>query len=74
LFPFMQAAIPHTNDCAIIKYTSDLSHRPGFDVGVGFHSMESEIIEEDDVEADSDQITIIYYLLREDPSVISRLF
>ena len=74
LFPFMQAAIPHTNDCAIIKYTSDLSHRPGFDVGVGFHSMESEVIEEDDVEAESDQITIIYYLLREDPSVISGLF
>jgi len=74
LFPFMQAAIPHLKDCAVVKYTSDLSRRPGFDVGVGFHSMEREVVEEDDVEAESDHITIIYYLLREDPSVISGLY
>jgi hypothetical protein len=70
LFPFMQAATPHNNDYTIIKYASDLSRRPGFDVGVGYHSMESEVVEEDDVEAESDHVTIIYYLLREDPSAI----
>mmetsp|Transcript_11220 Transcript_11220/g.24333 ORF Transcript_11220/g.24333 Transcript_11220/m.24333 type:complete len:1579 (-) Transcript_11220:120-4856(-) len=73
LFPFMQAATPHVNDCAVVKYTSDLSRRPGFDVGVGFHSMEREIVDEDDLEAESDHVTIIYHLLREDPSVISGL-
>ncbi|KAL3816180.1 hypothetical protein ACHAXA_007298 [Cyclostephanos tholiformis] len=69
LFPFMQAATPHS-DCTIMKYASDLSRRPGFDIGVGYHSTESEVVEEDDVEAESNHITIIYYLLREDPSVI----
>lgn len=72
LFPFMQAATPHVKDFAVVKYTSDLSRRPGFDVGVGF-SMEREIVEEDYLEAESDHVTIIYYLLREDPSVISGL-
>lgn len=73
LFPFMQAATPHINDYPIIKYASDLSRQTGFDVGVSFHSMESEVVEEDEVEAESDHLTIIYYLLREDPSVISGL-
>mmetsp|Transcript_10956 Transcript_10956/g.24184 ORF Transcript_10956/g.24184 Transcript_10956/m.24184 type:complete len:630 (-) Transcript_10956:175-2064(-) len=71
LYPFMQAAVPHINDCAVVQYASDLSRRPGFDVGVGFHSMEREVVEENDVEAESDHITIIYHLLREDPSVIN---
>jgi hypothetical protein len=74
LFPFMQAATPHINDYPIIKYASDLSRRTGFDVGVGFHSMEIEVVEEDEVEAESDHLTIVYYLLREDPSVISGLY
>jgi len=73
LYPFMQAAVPHINDCAVVKYTSDLSRRPGFDVGVGFHSMEKDVVEEDELEAECDQITMIYYLLRENPSVISSL-
>jgi hypothetical protein len=73
LFPFMQAATPHINDHPIINYASDLSRQTGFDVGVSFHSMESEVVEEDEVEAESDHLTIIYYLLREDPSVISGL-
>jgi hypothetical protein len=73
LFPFMQAALPHVEDCAVVKYTSDLSRRPGFDVGSGFHSMENEVVEEDDMEAESDHLTIIFYLLREDPSVINGL-
>lgn len=71
LFPFMQAALPHVQDCAVVKYTSDLSRRPGFDVGVGYASMEAEVVEENDSEAESDHISIIYYLLREDPSVIN---
>merc|ERR1712029_1199007 len=70
LFPFMQAALPHVDGCAVVKYTSDLSRRPGFDVGTGFHSMESDVVEEDDAEADADHVTIIYYLLRENPSVV----
>lgn len=73
LFPFMQAALPHIDDCAVVKYTSDLSRRPGFDVGVGYHSMEQEVVEESDVEGEADHVTIIYYLLREDPSVINGL-
>jgi hypothetical protein len=74
LFPFMQAATPHIINCHITKYASDLSRRNGFDVGVGFHSKESEVVDEDEVEAESDHLTIIYYLLREDPSVISGLY
>ncbi|KAL7540679.1 hypothetical protein ACHAXR_010300 [Thalassiosira sp. AJA248-18] len=70
LYPFMQAALPHVKDCAVVKYTSDLSRRPGFDVGVGYHSMERDVVEENDIEAESDHLTIIYHLLREDPSVI----
>ena len=73
LYPFMQAALPHEHDCAVVKYTSDLSRRPGFDVGVGFHSMDREVVEEDDMEGESDHVTIIYFLLREDPSVINGL-
>ena len=72
LFPFMQAALPHVKDCAVVKYTSDLSRRPGFDVGVGY-SMERDVVEEDDAEAEADHVSIVYFLLREDPSVISGL-
>lgn len=71
LYPFMQAAVPHGTDNAVVKYTSDLSRRPGFDVGSSFHSMECDVEEEDDDEAECGHISIIYFLLREDPSVIS---
>jgi len=43
------------------------------DVGVGFHSMERDVVEEDDAEAEADHVSIVYFLLREDPSVISGL-
>jgi hypothetical protein len=71
LYPFMQAAVPHGSDSAVVKYTSDLSRRSGFDVGSSFHSIESEVVEESDVEAECDHISIIYFLLRDDPSVIN---
>ena len=69
LFPFMQAALPHVRgDCAVVKYTSDLGRRPGF-VARGNASVEKDVEENDD-ESEADHITIIYHLLREDPSVI----
>lgn len=71
LYPFMQAAVPHGTDNAVVKYTSDLSRSPGVDVGASFHSMDSEIVEESDDEAECDHVSIIYFLLREDPSVIN---
>ena len=40
------------------------------DVGVG---MERDVVEEDDAEAEADHVSIVYFLLREDPSVISGL-
>lgn len=73
LLPFMQAASfdhQHTNQSDVVKYVSDLSKRPGLNVGVGFNSMDNDVVEEDDEEADADHISIIYYLLREDPSAI----
>ena len=71
LYPFMQAAIPHGTDTAVVKYTSDLSRRPGFDGGLSFHSMDCDVEEENDDEADCNHISIIYFLLREDPSALS---
>lgn len=35
--------------------------------------MEREVVEEEDAEADSDHVTLIYYLLMEDVSVINKL-
>jgi hypothetical protein len=71
LYPFMQAAVPHGTDTAVVKYTSDLSRRPGFDVGLSFHSMDCDVEEENDDEAECSHISIIYFLLREDPSALS---
>jgi len=72
LFPFMQAALPHVKDCAVVKYTSDLASRPGF-VARGNASVErDDVVEENDDESEADHITIIYHLLREDPSVIDQ--
>ena len=66
----MQAALPHVRDCAVVKYTSDLGRRPGF-VARGNSSVEKDDVnEENDDESEADHITIIYHLLREDPSVI----
>ena len=71
LFPFMQAAV-EVDDRAVVKYTNDLSRRPGFNVpGASTHSYEDDIVEESDVEGESDHLTIVYFLLRQDPSVIS---
>jgi hypothetical protein len=70
LYPFMQAAV-EIDDCTVVKYTNDLSHRPGFHVpGATVHSYEDDIVEESDAEGESDHLTIVYFLLREDPSVI----
>lgn len=70
LFPFMQAAVKN-GDCSVFKYTNDLSRRPGFHVpGATTHSYEDDIVEESDTEGDSDHLTIVYFLLRGDPSVI----
>jgi len=70
LFPFMQAAV-EVDDRAVVKYTNDLSRRPGFNVpGATTHSYEDDIVEESDTEGESDHLTIVYFLLREDPSVI----
>jgi len=70
LFPFMQAAI-NGDDRAVVKYTNDLSRRPGFNVpGVTRHSYEDDVVEESDAEGESDHLTVVYFLLREDPSVI----
>jgi hypothetical protein len=38
--------------------------------GATTHSYEDDIVEESDIEKESDHLTIVYYLLREDPSVI----
>ena len=73
LLPFMQAASfdrQPTSQSDVVKYVSDLSKRPGFNVGVGFNSMDNDVVEEDGGEADADHISIIYYLMREDPSAI----
>ncbi|KAK1736621.1 hypothetical protein QTG54_012643 [Skeletonema marinoi] len=70
LYPFMQAAV-EVDDRAVVKYTNDLSRRPGFNVpGATTHSYEDDIVEESDTEGESDHLTIVYFLLREDPSVI----
>ena len=69
LYPFMQAALPHVKDCAVVKYTSELG-RPG---ALGHSSMDTDVIEENEADAETDQTTIIFYLLREDPSVINAL-
>jgi len=70
LYPFMQAAV-EIGDCTVVKYTNDLSRRPGFHVpGATIHSYEDDIVEESDTEGESDHLTIVYFLLREDPSVI----
>ena len=70
LFPFMQAAVK-VDDRTVVKYTNDLSRRPGFNVpGATAHSYEDDIVEESDTEGESDHLTVVYFLLREDPSVI----
>ncbi|KAL9183562.1 hypothetical protein ACHAXT_004418 [Thalassiosira profunda] len=73
LYPFMQAATPHVEDRAVARYASDLSRRPGFDVGVGYAPMDGDVVEEDDEEGARDHVTVVYYLLREDPSAVNGL-
>lgn len=73
LLPFMQAAsFDHqpTSRSDVVKYVSDLSKRPGFDVGAAYNSLDNDVVEEDGEEADAGHISIIYYLMREDPSAI----
>ena len=70
LFPFMQAAVKR-DDRVVVKYTNDLSRRPGFNVpGATRHSYEDDVVEESEEEGESDHLTVVYFLLREDPSVI----
>ncbi|KAL7469475.1 hypothetical protein ACHAXS_009734 [Conticribra weissflogii] len=71
LFPFMQAATARPSGNYVVKYSTDLSRRPGFNVGNA--SFENEVVEEEDEESDSDHLTIIYYLFRENPSIINSL-
>jgi len=71
LFPFMQAATVRPGGNKVVKYSTDLSRRPGFNIGNA--SFENEIVEEEDGESDSDHLTIIYYLFRENPSIINSL-